>query len=180
MHAIIILAEGWKLNSTAAMDSCVSTEWPDPVTEPLLFETMKRSMVHGPCGVLNPNAVCMENGRCSKGFPKPFNETTTIDEYGFPQYRRRNDGRTFTVGPYQVDNRWIVSHTRILCTIFDCHINCESVASSGSLKYLFKYLQKGVDLTSVVLQVDEITQYKNGCYISASEAVHRIFLFDNH
>lgn len=180
MHALIILADGWKINSVEEIDSCISAQWPDPVSQPLLFETVKRCMVHGPCGAANPQAPCMENGRCSKRFPKPFSDFTIIDEFGFPQYKRPNDGRIFYVGRHQVDNRWIVSYCPSLSAEFNCHINCESVASSGSLKYLFKYLQKGGDIASVEVGPDEIKQYTNGRYISASEAAHRIFQFDMH
>lgn len=172
MHALIILAEGWRLNLVEAIDSCISAQWPDPAMQPLLFETVKCCMVHGPCGVANPWAPCMENSCCSKEYPKPFSDFTTIDEYGFPQYKRPNDGCVFWVGHHQVDNRWVVGHTPILSANLDCHINVESVASSGSLKYLFKYMQKGGDMASIEVGADEIKQHVNGHYVSVSEAVH--------
>jgi hypothetical protein len=50
-------------------------------------------MIHGPCGELNRNSVCMEGNKCTKHFTKKFNSETTIDEEGFPIYRRRDDGR---------------------------------------------------------------------------------------
>ncbi len=162
MHSIIILGEPWKLNSVAAMDSCISAQWPDPHTQPGLFETVKRSMVHGPCGILNRNAACMENGQCTKGYPKPFCDMTTIDNFGFPQYRRPNNGCSYMVGPYHVDNCWIVPHCDLLSFTFDCHINCELVASSGSLKYLFKYLQKGIDLILVILGTFDVLTSAKG------------------
>jgi hypothetical protein len=88
MHLLIFLKEPYKLNSTDAIDSCISARWPDPVTQPLLFETIKKCMVHGPCGAANPHSPCMVNGKCSKGYPKPFAEFTTMDasEHGFPVY----------------------------------------------------------------------------------------------
>lgn len=61
MHILIFLAEECKINTPEAVDSCISAEWPDPDTQPKLFETVKRCMVHGPCGALNPTAPCMEN-----------------------------------------------------------------------------------------------------------------------
>ncbi|KAI4519460.1 hypothetical protein K525DRAFT_149751, partial [Schizophyllum commune Loenen D] len=40
VHLLIILQEPWKLNSPESIDAVIRAEWPDPVTEPLLFETV--------------------------------------------------------------------------------------------------------------------------------------------
>jgi hypothetical protein len=181
MHVLIFLKEPHKLNTTDAIDSCIWARWPDPDTQPLLFETIKRCMVHGPCGAANPNSPCMENGKCSKGYPKAFAEFTTMDEHGFPVYYRPNDGRSYSIGGFSVNNQWIVPFCPFLSAIFDCHINTECAASLGSFKYLFKYIQKGPDLASLEINDhDEIKRYTEGRYISPSEAVHRIFQFDVH
>lgn len=60
--------------------------WPDPETRPLLFETVKNCMVHGPCGALDPNAPCMEDGRCKKQYPKQYQEETVMNDHGYPTY----------------------------------------------------------------------------------------------
>lgn len=183
MHILIILAEGDRILSTDAIDTCIRAYWPNPETEPKLFETVKRCMVHGPCGPANPNAPCMdkETRRCMKGYPKPFSEFTTMDENGFPLYKRPDDNRSYLVGNIWVDNRWIVPYNPLMSALFDCHINLEAVASGSSFKYLFKYIQKGGDMASLeVHDQDEITKYVSGRYISASEAAHRIFHFDMH
>ena len=44
--------------------------------------------------------------------------------------------------------------------------------------YLYKYFYKGVDYTTGNLCVDDISQYIRGRYLSASEAVWRIFEYD--
>jgi hypothetical protein len=180
IHLLIFLKDGWKLNSPEAIDSCISAQWPDREAQPLLFETVKRCMVHGPCGALNPQAPCMVDGKCSKGFPKAYADATSIDGTGFPKYKRTNDGRTVHIGQHDLDCRWLVPYCPLLSAIFDCHINVEYVASAGSFKYLFKYIQKGGDLASLQVDNDEITSYLNGRYVSASEAVHRILHFDTH
>lgn len=56
MHILIFLEEPYRLITTNAIDSCISAHWPDPETQPQLFETIKRCMVHGPCGPANPNS----------------------------------------------------------------------------------------------------------------------------
>jgi len=181
IHILIFLKEPYKLHTTEAIDSCIWARWPDPETQPLLFKTIKRCMVHGPCGAANPNSPCMENGKCMKGYPKSFAEFTTMDEHGLPIYFRPDDGRSYSVGGICVDNRWIVPFCPFLSAAFDCHINVECAASLGSFKYLFKYIQKGPDLASLEINDrDEIKRYTEGCYIGPSEAGHRIYQFDIH
>ena len=179
MHILIFLKEPHKLNMTQAIDSCIWARWPDPETQPLLFETVKRCMVHGPCGATNPNSPCMENGKCTKGYPKPFAEFTTMDEHGFPIYLRPNDGCSYSIGGIYVNNQWIVPFCPFLSAAFDCHINVKCAASLGSFKYLFKYIQKGPDLTFLEINDrDEIKRYTEGHYISPLEAGHRVYQFD--
>ena len=70
---------------------------------------------------------CLENGKCSKQFPKSFNSETTLDENGYPQYRRRNTGVSYEkFDGFTVDNRYVVPYSPKLSLIFNCHINCRS------------------------------------------------------
>ena len=39
----------------------------------------------------------MKNGCCSKNYPRDFREYTTVDDKGYPKYRRRNDGKNVNV-----------------------------------------------------------------------------------
>lgn len=85
----------------------------------------------------------MVNGKCSKGFPKPYSESTTTDGNGYPLYRRRDDGRAYDVGRKLVTNQYIVPYSPYLSEYFNCHINFECPYSFASLKYIFKYIHKG-------------------------------------
>ena len=64
-------------------DKFICAEIPDIEAEPVLFDQVKRFMVHGPCGSLNPDSPCMTNKagenkkHCEKGFPKDLIEHTT-------------------------------------------------------------------------------------------------------
>jgi len=40
---------------------------------------------------------CMDDGVCSKKYPKSFCEETVFNDDGFPRYRRRNDGRQIKI-----------------------------------------------------------------------------------
>ena len=160
-------------------------------------------MLHNPCGLLNPNAKCMENGKCTKQFPKDFSEVTVNNGVGYPVYRRRDNGVTFPVKVYnqhgkdknnfniiELDNRWIVPYNLYLTTKYDCHINVEICSSVQAVKYLYKYVYKGPDRAQAqfqpintdqnIVDVDEISEYCDARYVSAIEAVWHIFHFTMH
>ena len=67
-------------------------------------------MIHGPCGHANPKSPCMKDGRCSKYFPKKFIAFTTIDEDGYPVYRRRDTGKTIKKNGISLDNRFVIPY----------------------------------------------------------------------
>jgi hypothetical protein len=80
IHMIFFLDANSKLRTPEDIDTLLSAEFPDEELEPELLELVKKYMVHSPCSPHNPNAPCMKDGKCSKGFPKPFREETTINE----------------------------------------------------------------------------------------------------
>ena len=88
IHIIIFLHPDDKLWTPEDIDSLLSAEFLDEDEEPELFELVKKLMVHTPCGTHNPNAPCMHNGKCSKGFPKPFRDQTTVNEDSYANLRR--------------------------------------------------------------------------------------------
>ncbi len=135
MHLLIFLQEPDKLNSPDDIDKLISAQWPDPVTQPMLFATVKSCMVHGPCGTSNPRAPCMDSGKCTKRYPKPFCDATHMNEDGYPSYKRPNDGREYDVGGLMVDNSWIVPYCPYLSAKYDCHINVECAVSLGTFRY---------------------------------------------
>lgn len=128
-HLLIILEDQSKMRTPEEFDTMVSAEFPDAELYPNGFQTVASCMVHGPCGVINPTSPCMEDGICKKKYPRNFNEQTSCDEAGYPLYRRRNTGQTFTINrgntQYEVDNRWVVPHNLYLCTKYNAHINVE-------------------------------------------------------
>lgn len=182
MHLLIFLKGEYKLLTSDVIDTIISAEWPDPDTEPRLFDAVKSFMVHGPCGALNPKAPCMRDGKCKYGYPKPFREHTIMDREGYPQYSRRNDGRAYKVGPYMLDNRWIVPHSPFCLLRFFCHINVECAVCFASAKYINKYMDKGSDCGTLAFQDrhDEVKQYIDGRYITPPEAVWRVLQFKLH
>ena len=73
------------------------------------------------------------------------------------------------------------SITRSSCS---AHINVEWCNQTRSIKYLFKYVNKGNDRVTATFYntgnecYDEIKMYYDCRYLSACEAVWRIFSFD--
>jgi hypothetical protein len=51
-----------------------------------------------------------------------------------------------------LDNQWVVLYNPYLIRTFNCHINVEACSSIKSVKYLFKYIYKGHDRTSVAVR----------------------------
>ncbi|XP_028060509.1 uncharacterized protein LOC114264102 [Camellia sinensis] len=171
MHALLFLKGPDKIRTCAQLDKLVCAEFPDPEDEPMPFETIKCCIVHGPCGARNPQAPCMENGKCTKRYPRAFAETITMNQDGYPIYRRRNNGQAHIVRGKEVDNRDIVPYNAYLSKRFNCHINVEVCAGMRCVKYIHKYIYKGYDRTTMVLgMINEIQQYLDARYIGPPEA----------
>ncbi len=171
----------------------ISVELPDLEMDPeWMFETVSKCMMHGPCGPTFPNVPCMQDGRCSKGYPRSFRNETSLDENGYPLYHRQDNDLKVLVKGVELDNRWVVSYNPYLCKKFNGHINTETSISIYGVKYMFKYIYKGHDRMTVVIErvenpidgqqveQDEIQEYIDARYVSALEVVWRIFKMKLH
>ncbi|XP_045511060.1 uncharacterized protein LOC123705982 [Colias croceus] len=188
-HAHILLWLEEKLRPDT-IDSVISAEFPDKTQDPMLFDIVKTHMIHGPCGTLNRNSPCMQEGHCSKRYPRALTEHTISGENGYPLYRRKSPqqgGFTAKIRLHgqeiDVDNRWVVPYSPVLSRTFQAHINVEACNSVESIKYICKYVNKGSDQATVGFtnnDNDEVTRFQSGRYISSSEAVWRILSFSIH
>ena len=120
-------------------DSIVCTEISYEKEFPELHKIVAKFMMHGPCGLSNPNSPCMEDGKCTKKFPKDFVDSTCAGD-GYPYYRRRNDGKQVTKNKIPLDNRYVVPYNPYLSKKYNAHINVEIWSSIKSCKYLYKYV----------------------------------------
>ncbi len=152
-HILLILNEVSRLRTAEDYDSMVSAEISDPICHPKVYETVTSCMVHGPCGPNFFNAQCMEQGKWKKRYPHSFSEETRCDVDGYPEYRHRPthifvDPKTQRV----VDNQWIVPYNFHLATKYHAHINVEICSFISAVKYLYKYVYKGPDRATAVVE----------------------------
>jgi hypothetical protein len=108
-HLIVFLHPDFKLHTPDELNKLLSAEIPDPDTHPELHALVMKYMIHTSCGPDNSNAPCVKNGKCTKGFPKPFREQTTISDDSYATLRHRDTGKTYTLpNGKTVDNRFVV------------------------------------------------------------------------
>lgn len=122
------------------IDSYVTAKIPDPQSDPLGYALVTEHMIHGPCGKHNPRCPCMKDDRCSKHFPKPYHEETSVNSDGFAVYRRRQNDLYVQKGGLRMDNRWVVPYNMSLLKRYQAHINVEWCNKTTFIKYLFKYV----------------------------------------
>ncbi|XP_076932235.1 uncharacterized protein LOC143597695 [Bidens hawaiensis] len=150
-HICMFMHAESKILNPQLIDNFISAEIPNKNSEPELYKLVSNHMIHGPCGEANPKCTCMVNKRCSKNFPKRFQNETSIDSEGFPVYKRRDNGEYVVKSDINLDNRSVVPYNKTLLKKFQAHINVEWCNQDGSIKY-----------------------------VSACEATWRIFAFDVH
>jgi len=86
-----------------------------------------------------------------------------LDSNGYPVYRKRNNGHSISKNGVIIDNRYIVPYNPKLLKKYQARINIESCNQSTSIKYLFKYINKGYDrvTTIMVCNSNDTTQNVN-------------------
>jgi hypothetical protein len=188
MHMIIFFHPDDKLRTPEDVDSLISAEFPDEEKDPELFELVKSMMVHTPCGSENnnPNSPCIEKEKCTKNFPKLFQDQTIVNTDSYSRLRRRDTGKKVKIGrgesQREVDNSWVVPYCPWLLWKYRCHINVECVASIKAIKYIYKYVYKGHDCTTMQFGTcqDEAQLYLDARYLSGCESCWRLYEFHMH
>uniref|UniRef100_A0A914GSI1 ATP-dependent DNA helicase n=1 Tax=Globodera rostochiensis TaxID=31243 RepID=A0A914GSI1_GLORO len=142
---------------------------------------------------------CLQDGKCRKHFPKPFEYDNVHSENAYPRYKRRPPppsiqeaqqnpqlyGREIQYKDLRgklirKDNSHVVAFSPFLSSKYVAHINVEFVAGEGCIKYLCKYMMKGADMAFVqvtdastgqsAVNYDEMQQIRLARYISSMEA----------
>ncbi|XP_027066497.1 uncharacterized protein [Coffea arabica] len=186
-HMLVILKPEAKALNPEAYDRIASTELPDPKEQNCLYSLVIKHMLHGPCGSLNKENVCMRNGVCKNHYQKDYIEHTTHSEDGCPHYRRRKNGQSIKLRNHSLDNRWVVPYTSYLLSLIDCHLNVEIYSTIKLVKYLYKYVYKGHDRVSFHIHFEndpediyEIHEFQSARWVAAAEVMRRIYRFPSN
>ncbi|GJZ93037.1 hypothetical protein Tco_0665102 [Tanacetum coccineum] len=181
------LEEHYKRSNPTKIDDIISAEIPCQTEDPEGYKVVTEFMLHGPCGKDAKSAPCNIEEKCSKHFPKAFYAETIIDAHSYPIYRRRDNKASVVKGKFKYNNRYVIPHNRCLLLKYQAYINVEWCNQSKAIKYLFKYLNKGLDRANIVIEeninigdhvttnrvteVDEIKNYLNYRYLAPCKEV---------
>nr|XP_012563387.1 unnamed protein product [Hydra vulgaris] len=143
------------------IDNLICAEIPDPIVNCELYDIIKTCMIHGLCGILNPNSPCMKDGVCSKKYPKDFNAKTVAVHNGYPRYRRRDNGLVINIKGNNVDNRWVVNHDEIN-TFLDCRYVSAPEALWRIFEYPISHMSHSIIRLKVHLPENQIVYFREG------------------
>ncbi|CAN7057256.1 unnamed protein product, partial [Brassica rapa subsp. trilocularis] len=207
-HILLWFGDHSRTPSPEEIDKIISAELPDKQKDPEAYELVAKHMIHGPCGLDRPRSPCMENHVCAKKFPRPFTESTSIDKSGYIIYRRRkNENAKVLKDGILLDNASVIPYNIEILKKYAAHINVEWCNRTSAIKYLFKYITKGVDRATVLVEKgpdpptsengsdpqtsekgkekvkkarNEIKEYQDCRYLSACESMWRTFAYSIH
>lgn len=135
------------LAHTLFVDSIIS-EKILPASSSTLCQVIPKHNMHRLCESFNPSAVYMDDGICTKWFPKQFVEKTGHHNAQLSvAYRRRAPDSGVRIASWTchtpggtpttetADNSWVVPYSSKLSVMFLCHLNVE-LCVSGWRNYI--------------------------------------------
>ncbi|KAK9053778.1 hypothetical protein SSX86_024852 [Deinandra increscens subsp. villosa] len=195
-HTLLWVTEPFRIRSAEQIDAFISAKFSDKELEPVLHKIVSDTMIHGPCGLLNSAASCMQKGMCCKNFPKLYENVTRINDKGRAFYRRRKGSTKVEKAGVVIYCGYVVPYNRRLSLRSHVHVNVEHCGWSMMIKYLFKYISKGPDRVRYSVSsnqknskarpsskddaIDEIKNFVDGRFIYPHEAAWRILNFPIH
>jgi hypothetical protein len=131
-HILVWLSSGNKLKTGTDIDKIISAELPDNTLYARLYDVVSYYMMHGPCDGARLFSPCMDKGKCTKYYLKDFKGTMTIDDEGYPRYKRRDFGIHVDKQGVQLDNPYVVPYNPHLLIRYGGHVNVEYCNKSNS------------------------------------------------
>ncbi len=119
-------------------------------------------------------------GDARKDIHSHFNWKYQLVKMIFQYIGKGNSFTTVTKNGIKLGNWSVSPHNIDLIAKYDCFINIEKTNRDKYTKYLYKYMHKGTNRSTIVIigssgQVDKTKQYLYCRYIFASKAYWRIF-----
>jgi len=115
----------------------------------------------------------MVNGKCSKCFSKKYRERTDWAEDSYLLYARPNNDLVFESNGARFTNQYVVPYCSQLFLLFDYHLNIEISTGLETVKYLSKYIYKGLNRATMEISgrmQDEIKAHLDSHFISPTKA----------
>lgn len=147
-HILLWMNDQDKIKSSEQLDNVIWAFIPDPNIDNDLHKLVVDLMIH----TCSYRCKYKDPTKCSKNFPKNFQNITVIQDSGHPFYARPNDGKFYKKGAIIFDNRHVVPYNPYLLKKYRSHINIECVTNVDCVKYLFMYVFKGND--SAIVNID--------------------------
>ena len=120
-HVHLTLDAADKIYSARHVDATYCAKIPNKGANLELYDIVVNNIIYRPYSEqYNPNAPCMQHGKCSKRFPKSFCEETIREEGKYPMYCCRDDGREALKpckrqgAPIALNNCWVVPYNPYL------------------------------------------------------------------
>jgi len=104
---------------------------------------------------------------------KEYRKRTDWAEDSYPLYARPDNSLVFDRNRARFTNQYVVPYCPQLFLLFDCHLNVEISAGLGTVKYLSKYIYKGLDRATMEISgrmQDEIKAHLDSRFIGPTEA----------
>ena len=198
LHLLVFLKTDHQFLIVANIDQFISAEIPTEhdLMGQELRAIIQSTMVHNHCAGGNGHAQCMQGldplttWTCPKSYPRPVQQETIMTEDSYPLYRRRDTGVSFTLSVRTrgqniiavIDNRRVVPSSCYFSFRYKAHINMEVYGSVQAVKYIQKYIYKGGDRATAILdsEPDEVKRHLHGRYIGPTEAMWRLFEFHTY
>jgi hypothetical protein len=102
-------------------------------------------MIHGSCGVINPNIGCMRYGKCMKDYPKQFNEFTC------------DNGSHAEVCGSCLDSWYVIPYSPYLLAKFNYHVNVEVCTTA-----LNTFINTCICSIGFIYRIDRMLTFKKG------------------
>ncbi|CAM9396698.1 unnamed protein product [Heterosigma akashiwo] len=177
------MAEASRPRTPEEIERVITCELADPESHPRLFQLQAKCMMHS-CGTPENPLACSVSGSCKYGYPHKFCDSTQLRKGAYPLWKRRDQGRSHTgAGGREFTNRDLLPTNPWLILLAAAHVFFELCIGFTCIKYVNKYINKGPDMATLGLQVEEEAEQKgrdepkefiSSRYICATESFARL------